>query len=228
MVANMLTIDLLKRTDLSQSLSPECLDAVYSIFAKKSFSRTFEPGEILIRKGDPFNYLLIVESGLIKSFDYTTRGELIFFYYFSQYHIAGLVSCTLGSNASSDYVANQKTTITYIPRESYLSACRLLPEFQGAVLKRVCKNAERQIEISILSRCKYAKDRLCLWLFHQYTNTRAISIPIEFTIESLSNYLGLTRTCLSKELHTLEAEGVISLSRKEIQIKDLETLKKYI
>lgn len=221
----MLTKELLKNTDLGKHLSQDCLDAVFPILVRNSFSKTFETGEIIRRRGDPAEHLMVVKDGLMKSFDYTKRGEQIFFYYFSRNQMAGLISCINNTLSQADDVAEQRTTIVYIAREDYLRACQLIPEFQGEVLRLVCRNADRQIEISILSRCKYARDRLCLWLFHQYTNTRSINIPIEFTIESLANFLGLTRACLSKELHALEAEGMIQLARKKIQIRDLNKLR---
>lgn len=171
---------------------------------------------------------MIIKNGLIKSYNFTIRGEQIFFYYFSRHQIAGLVGCINHDVSSSDNVAERETTVVFVPREDYLSACRLIPEFQTEVLNLICKNADKQIEISILSRCKYAKDRLCLWLYHQYVHTRTTNIPIEFSIASLANFLGLTRACLSKELHGLEAEGIIALSRKEILIKDLDKLERYI
>lgn len=224
----MLTKEILKNTNLGKLLSNDCLDAVFPILASNSFVKTFESGEVVLHRGDSADHIMIIKEGLVKSYDYTARGEQIFFYYFSQHQVAGLVSCINNSLYQADNVAEQKTTIIYIRRDNYMKACSLIPEFQGAVLRLICRNAEKQIEISILSRCKYAKDRLCLWLFHQYAHTRSITIPIEFTIESLANFLGLTRACLSKELHRLEADGVIALSRKKIQIKDLEALKQYI
>lgn len=224
----MLTKELLKSTRLGRRLSDDCIEAVFPILARNSFSRTYVSGETILRRGDPRDHLMIVKEGLIKSYDYTSRGEQIFFYYFSRGHVAGLVGCLNNTLSLSDNVAEQETTVVFIPRDDYERACRLIPEFQGEVLRLICQNADRQIEISILSRCKYAKDRLCMWLFHQYSHTRSINIPIEFTIESLANFLGLTRTCLSKELHALEAEGVIQLGRKKIQIIDLKKLESYV
>lgn len=224
----MLTKELLKNTDIGKRLSSDCLDAVFPILMKNSYSRTFESGEVIRHRGDPAENLMIVKDGCIKSVDYTKRGEQMFFYYFSRYEVAGLIGCINNTFSRSDNVAEQRTTIVYVPRGDYLRACALIPEFQGEVLRLICRKADKQIEISILSRCKYARDRLCLWLFHQYTHTRNINISIDFTIEALANFLGLTRACLSKELHTLESEGIIELARRKIRIKDLNKLKKYI
>lgn len=224
----LLTKELLKSTQLGKHLSTDCIDALYPILSRNSFSKTFNSGESVLRRGDPHEHLMIIKDGLIKAYNFTIRGEQIFFYYFSRHQIAGLVGCINHDLSRSDNVAERATTVIFVPREDYLSACRLIPEFQTEVLNLVCKNANRQIEISILSRCKYAKDRLCLWLYHQYTYTRATNIPIEFTITSLANFLGLTRACLSKELHGLETEGIIELSRKEILIRDLKKLEQYV
>ena len=225
----MLTKDLLKQTDFGKRLSASQLDAVFPILSKNTFSKEFKQGEIVRQFGTQQNYIMLITSGVVKSYNFTRRGERIFFYYFSTGSIIGLLSCMNSNEVSmAEDVADKDTCMIFIPKANFLEACRLIPSFESILFHMVCNLAQRQLEISILSRCKYAKDRLCLYLLHEYSVQHSTVIPFHFTIESLANYLSLTRSVLSRELHALEDEGLIEIRKKEIIIKNLEKIKEYV
>ncbi len=224
----MLTKDFFSQTDLGKLLSEHCLDAVYPVLRKNSFEKHYEPGDVVSKIGERREYIIFVKTGGVKAYTYTPHGEGIFFYYFQAKSTIGLVAAISKSIILSQDIAENSTDLIFVPRDNLMNALTLVPDFAQVVLNLVCQNANRQIEISILSRRKYAIDRICMYLYlhHRHTKNDVISIP--FTMEVMANYLGLTRSVLSKELHTLEKEGIIQLRKKEIQILDLESLESYI
>ena len=225
----MFTKNLLRQTEFGKRLSDIQLDAVYPILSRNTFSREYKQGDIVRQFGTQQNYIMLITKGVVKSYNFTRRGERIFFYYFSTGSTIGLLSCMSPTEVSmAEDIADKDTSMICIPKSNFQEACRLIPSFESILFHTVCDLAQRQIEITILSRCKYAKDRLCLYLLHEYSLHHSTVIPFHFTIESLANYLSLTRSVLSKELHSLEDEGVIELRKKEILIKDLEKLKDYV
>jgi CRP-like cAMP-binding protein len=58
------------------------------------------------------------------------------------------------------------------------------------------------------------------------TNGKEIRIPIRYTHEMLSTMTGSTREGVSRAFGCLQNEGAMELRRRQIYLKDLETLQR--
>ncbi len=220
----MFTIDLFRQCDLGINLSEESAEKVFSILSTDVREVRLRAGEIITLPGSMPLHLIIMEEGLAKSVNYSDTGDEIFFFYFKAMETIQAMSCITNSPASSYTVAYTDCKLVYIPRAKYLKAMRECPDFMWQVLSNICNRSERMIELSIASRMKKAGDRLRYYLYFQYMSGGKHIIRVPFTIETLARYLNLTRSVLSKELHSLEDQGMISLQKNLIIIKDPDSL----
>ncbi|MFR0078363.1 MAG: helix-turn-helix domain-containing protein [Blautia sp.] len=53
-------------------------------------------------------------------------------------------------------------------------------------------------------------------------------MSLNLSREEMADELNVTRPSLSRELGKMQEEGILSLSRKQIQIKDQELLEEYL
>ena len=53
-------------------------------------------------------------------------------------------------------------------------------------------------------------------------------VSLNLSREEMADELNVTRPSLSRELGKMQEEGILSLSRKQIQIKDQELLEEYL
>ena len=58
------------------------------------------------------------------------------------------------------------------------------------------------------------------------TNGKQIRIPTRYTHEILSTMIGSTREGVSRAFGRLQNEGAVELRRRQIYLKDLETLQR--
>jgi CRP-like cAMP-binding protein len=58
------------------------------------------------------------------------------------------------------------------------------------------------------------------------TNGKQIKIPTRYTHEMLSTMIGSTREGVSRAFGGLQNEGAVELRRRQIYLKDLETLQR--
>ncbi|MCR5665627.1 MAG: Crp/Fnr family transcriptional regulator [Eubacterium sp.] len=221
----MLSIEILKQNDVGATLSQECLEQVMPILDQNAFRKEVSAGETIHNVGDTIHYITILEEGSASSYCYTKKGEQILFFLFRQNESIGMLSIAGQSTYRADMVADKPGKVIYIPRENYLKAMQKSPEFLRAVLAYICAKADEQLDISILARFKYANDRICYYLYQQCMRTGDMQVPIQQSIENMANYLGLSRSVLSKGLHALEKAGVVKLETGKVIVLDLEKLK---
>jgi CRP-like cAMP-binding protein len=69
------------------------------------------------------------------------------------------------------------------------------------------------------------RQKLCNFLVNEYKVQKTKNIKLNMTKQKLSEYLGITRPSLSRELINMKELGLIDYSRSHILILDLEEIK---
>lgn len=182
-----------------------------------------QSGETIHSSGEYPQNLLIVEQGVLQSFHYTSLGEEFSASYYppgdSIFHIALLTGNPVHSYCtavcSADYVT--------IPKAAYLEAIDRFPSFQKSVLMHICITSEQLVNHFVIVQMKRPRYKICKYLLEQcIADGMAYTLP--FNTEKFAVYLHLARPTLSKELHQMEDDGLIKLSRREIQILSMQKL----
>lgn len=220
----MIAPECLRKLPFCQKLSPEELQQLCHILSRHSFQKIVCANEPLTQLGEEIRYVYLVEQGLLRSVNYTPTGEEIFFYYFTEGAMINLVNAVGGEKNFSQFISMRESCLHCIPVENLHHALRTLPNFTYEVLEYVAGRALEQVRLSVISRQKRTRERICSYLYMHYTQTREPVYRTPFTIELLAKTLNLTRSAMSKELHQLEDEGLISISKNLIHIKQPEKL----
>lgn len=220
----MITVEILKKVSLCCQLTDRDLDKLAFILSKNAFVKNVDANESLMKMGERPRYIYLLESGMVRTVNYTAAGEEIFFYYFSEGTLIGILNVIGKANNYSEYISMKKSRLYAIPAENLNCALDTLPAFTRVVLEDVSRKSIELVQLIVISRRKKTRDRICSYLYMNYAKTKETTYHTPFTIEMLAKTLNLTRSALSKELHMLENEGLISIAKNKIYLKNPEKL----
>ncbi|MGH9604890.1 MAG: Crp/Fnr family transcriptional regulator [Terracidiphilus sp.] len=199
--------------------------------AKNSRERSLTRGEILFSKGDKANGLFVVVSGMLRAFRQTRDGRE------QTMHVEG-PGATLaevpvfdGGTYPSTVQAETDSVVLFVPRQSM----RLfLTENPEAALAALAVLARRLRKVSGLAEQLALKDvaqRLAVMLAKEAVSqagelTDGISFSLPLPHQSIAARLGSVREVITRQLHKLIDDGVISARGRRITVLDAARLRK--
>ena len=220
----MLTSELLRTLSICSNLKDTELNLLCEILSKNSYKKILEPKQPLLQIGDETDMVFILENGLVRTVNYTDTGEEIFFYCFEKGRVINLLNVLSGSINTSQYIGVKRSELHCIPGENLRQALDEISGFTKQVLIDISNRSLELIQLMVISRRKKTRERILSYLCLHYQKTGNQTYDVPFTIELLARRLNLTRSALSKELHVLEKENLISISKNQIYIKEPEKL----
>lgn len=203
-------------------------------FLSKYPCQTYKKGETILLKGDEPKHLYIIESGLVKTYTITAKGDerLVSIDRRGEDFPVGY-ALHLIDKSQYFYEAFTRCTIRLVPREQYLAHLHSNVESMYkrqvnmtmlllSTLSRVHALEQSNASDKIAYTLLYLADQLGV-ILRPYTTRLKISV----TQQEIADSLGLTRETASIELRKLEMMKLIAHSRKNY-VLHIERLKKYL
>lgn len=188
----------------------------------------FERGEVLFWEGDPSAGLHVIRSGSVKLFKTSPQGRELIIKVFEEGTTFNEVPVFDYGQNPVNAAALEQSEIWVVSAEAIRSAMSKHPELCKAVILNLTENLRMLVGmVEELS-------------FFQVTNrlARLISqLPEEqlegpaqqrITQDQLAARLGTVREVVARSLRELERSGAIQVSRRQIQITDLEALSEWV
>lgn len=174
---------------------------------------TAEPGQVLVREGDPATYLINVTSGVVRLSKLLPDGrrQIVGFLFAGDF---------LGLGAGERYPFSAEAVdavgVCRFRRGAYGDLLKELPELEGALLERASDDLRAAREHMLLLGRKTALERLSSFLLDVSARASRAGgdeglIPLPMTRGEIADYLGLTIETVSRMMSRLKARGVISL-----------------
>lgn len=203
-------------------------------FLSKYPCQTYKKGETILLKGDEPRHLYIIESGLVKIYTITTKGDerLVSIERKGEDFPIGY-AFDLIEKSQYFHEAFTRCTVRLVPRDQYVAHLRANPDSMY----------ERQVRttillLSTLSRVHAleqpnAGDKVAYTLLYMADHLGVMLRPynsrlkISVTQQEIADSLGLTRETTSIELRKLEMKKLIDHSRKTY-VLHMERLQKYL
>ena len=170
-----------------------------------------QKNEILFSEGDQCQNIGLVFKGELKIVSYLEDGKEIVYNIMKEYQMFGN-NLIFSSDPTfrGDVIANSESYLYLIPKEQLLETLRENQEFLIGYLNAQ-SDFGKSLNLNIkLLTLNYAKERI---LYFLKTNQDKIEYK---SITDLAKRLFLTREVLSRTLHNLEREHVISIKDKTI------------
>ena len=122
-------------------------------------------------------------------------------------------------------ISSTNSEVMFISKEDFIKFCTHNEEFLGMFLNTLT-NKIFLLNKSITNLTfSNIRQKLCNFLVNEYKVQKTKNIKLNMTKQKLSEYLGITRPSLSRELINMKELGLIDYSRSHILILDLDEIK---
>jgi CRP/FNR family transcriptional regulator len=185
--------------------------------------RTLGKGEYLYHMGDPLSTLYIIRSGSIKTSRLTRDGRIQVI----GFHVPGEL---LGIDAigeslhPSNAIALESSTLSEIPYYWLEQLSYKTPSLQRALMQLLSREIVRDEELMVMLGRQNAEARLasCILSLVKRTNHTAADrrIRLPMSRQDLADHLGLALETVSRLFTRLQAQGILRVDNRQIQLLD--------
>lgn len=218
-------IAVLRRAGMFADLSEKEL----AFLAEHSALLKFDAGELIFSEGDPCLGLFVVQSGAVRVFKMAANGrEQILTVERSGGTVAELPVFDGGKYPASTAAA-EDSEVVFIKKEDFRALCLQHPEVALKVLKMVGKRLRGLVTIIEELSFTTVRQRLIAYLLRLAATApdseKGIAIVLPVSHQELAAELGTVRELVSRNLSRLQAEGLIKIQAREVQIPDVGMLR---
>ncbi len=219
------SLAVLKRVPIFSSLSEQ----EFSFLTSHLLQRKFSPGEIIFGEGDPCSGLYVVQSGNVRIFKSSAGGrEQVLSIEGPSSSIAELPVFD-GGNYPASAQAVSDSTLLFFSRQDFQALCLQHPEVALKVLRVVGGRLRRLVGIIEELSFTTVRHRLIALLVRLgkaegSRNGDAITLTLPVNNSELAAQIGTVRELVSRNLSRLQAEGLIQVDNRALQIPSLKRL----
>ncbi|MGY2849094.1 CRP/FNR family cyclic AMP-dependent transcriptional regulator [Bradyrhizobium sp. USDA 4509] len=193
---------------------------------------SYKRGETLFRQGDPHNGIVVIETGLVRSFYTAPGGREITLAYWLPGNFVGGPEVFGGGVHMWSAVAAKQSVVTYLPGSDIRDLTRELPDFAVAIIDALSFKARCYSSLAQMLGTRSLSQRLAHVLLHLaqtygFDETEAdggILIAAAFTHAEIANLIGATRQWVTISLNRLQKSGVLRQKRGLLVIRRTDLL----
>lgn len=215
---------ILKSKSVLSSLPDDALD----LLVKRARVTRFSKGEMLYRRGDDGDSLMVVLAGRIKISNITDDAREVVLNFLGPGDLNGEIAVLDGKGRSADATALEPTEVAVIYRRDILPVLEKYPQAMLGiigVLAEKLRMASAMVEHGLLQMAgKAARGLLRLAEQHGRETKDGTLVALKLSQKDLGSYLGLSRENTSRELGRLKDAGLIRVDGGEIVILDADGL----
>ena len=188
------------------------------------FERRHEPGQVLIRQGDPGAYVLALLAGRVKVVWTSADGDDVVLAIRAAGDIIGEMAILGVADRSATAIAIDSCTARVIPADRFRQLMRspaLQNEFLRHAMARLREGEELRAELATLA----AGPRLARTLLQFVPAGFGPPVDVALSQSELARAAGLSRSTVAAQLGRLRNQGAIDTGRGHVVITDLDRLR---
>ena len=214
---------ILKNCSWMRSLPQNALDDLLASSAWRTFAR----GEVLFHEGDKIIHGLLLESGRLEVFRYTTEGNEKIFGYIQNKEFLALPAVFMKHGRYPMSVrALEDGRALAVPKHAIHQMCLQYPEVTFQLLSNVCNHLYEMVNRVDWLTSSSTSERLAeylLKLHKQNTEKKAITLPMNRV--QLATYLGVRHETLIRLISAWQKKQYIHVDKNEVQILNPDVLR---
>ena len=192
-------------------------------------TRSYKKGEILARQGDVCNRLVILTKGSVRGEMIDYSGRLIKVEDITAPKaIAPLFLFGEQNRYPVEVTANEPTEVIELPKPSVLSLFRKNEQFLENYMNLSANYARTLSDKLFFMSFKTIRQKLASYLLRLYKQQQQTHITLDRSQQELSDYFGVSRPSLARELAHMQEVGLLIADRKHITILQKEELVRLI
>lgn len=215
----------LKRSDLFRQLAPGELAEL----ELRCRSRTFPAKSPIYLPADEADAVLLLARGKAKICHLTPDGKQAILAFIEPGELFGELALVQPSEREEYAEATESALVILIPREEMERLMERHPRLSLGITKLISlrrQRIERRLKYLLFRSNRERLVHLLLELAEQYgtPQSEGLGLRVKLSHQDLANVIGSTRETVTVVLGELQAEGLVSLGRKKIVIRDLSAL----
>ena len=220
-------IPALVNNPLFRGITPERL---FADLEEISFhTRSYKKGEILAQQGAVCNRLVILTKGSVRGEMIDYSGRLIKVEDIAAPRaIAPLFLFGEENRYPVEVTANEPTEVIELPKSSVLSLFRKNEQFLENYMNLSANYARTLSDKHFFMSFKTIRQKLASYLLRLYKQQQQTHITLDRSQQELSDYFGVSRPSLARELAHMQEDGLLIADRKHITILQKEQLVRLI
>ena len=220
-------IPALVNNPLFRGITPERL---FADLEEISFhTRSYKKGEILAQQGAVCNRLVILTKGSVRGEMIDYSGRLIKVEDIAAPRaIAPLFLFGEENRYPVEVTANEPTEVIELPKSSVLSLFRKNEQFLENYMNLSANYARTLSDKLFFMSFKTIRQKLASYLLRLYKQQQQTHINLDRSQQELSDYFGVSRPSLARELAHMQEDGLLIADRKHITILQKEQLVRLI
>ena len=220
-------IPALVNNPLFRGITPERL---FADLEEISFhTRSYKKGEILAQPGAVCNRLVILTKGSVRGEMIDYSGRLIKVEDIAAPRaIAPLFLFGEENRYPVEVTANEPTEVIELPKSSVLSLFRKNEQFLENYMNLSANYARTLSDKLFFMSFKTIRQKLASYLLRLYKQQQQTHITLDRSQQELSDYFGVSRPSLARELAHMQEDGLLIVDRKHITILQKEELVRLI
>ena len=220
-------IPVLINNPLFRGITPEKLSA--NLEEISFHTRSYKQGEILARQGDVCNRLVILTKGSVRGEMIDYSGRLIKVEDIAAPRaIAPLFLFGEENRYPVEVTANEPTEVIEIPKTSVLELFRKNEQFLENYMNLSANYARTLSDKLFFMSFKTIRQKIASYLLRLYKQQQQLHITLDRSQQELSDYFGVSRPSLARELAHMQEDGLLTADRKQITILQKEELVRLI
>lgn len=220
-------IPVLINNPLFRGITPERLFA--DLEEIRFHTRSYKKGEILAQQGAVCNRLVILTKGSVRGEMIDYSGRLIKVEDIAAPRaIAPLFLFGEENRYPVEVTANDPTEVIELPKSSVLSLFRKNEQFLENYMNLSANYARTLSDKLFFMSFKTIRQKLASYLLRLYKQQQQTHITLDRSQQELSDYFGVSRPSLARELAHMQEDGLLIADRKHITILQKEELVRLI
>ena len=188
-------------------------------------THSYRKGEILARQGDVCNRLVILTKGSVRGEMIDYSGRLIKVEDIAAPRaLAPLFLFGEENRFPVEVTANEPTEVIEIPKASVLELFRRNEQFLENYMNLSANYARTLSDKLFFMSFKTIRQKIASYLLRLYKQQQQLQITLDRSQQELSDYFGVSRPSLARELSHMQEDGMIIADRKQITILQKEWL----
>ena len=206
------------------------LERLFADLEEISFhTRSYKKGEILAQQGAVCNRLVILTKGSVRGEMIDYSGRLIKVEDIAAPRaIAPLFLFGEENRYPVEVTANEPTEVIELPKSSVLSLFRKNEQFLENYMNLSANYARNLSDKLFFMSFKTIRQKLASYLLRLYKQQQQTHITLDRSQQELSDYFGVSRPSLARELAHMQEDGLLIADRKHITILQKEELVRLI
>lgn len=212
------------------SLFERLTDAEAERLNRRALVRRFRKKAVIYAPAEPGQTALVLASGRVKIHDLTPEGRETILAFIEQGELFGELAALDGQPRREFAEAAEDSEVLAIPREDFLELLERRADLALSVTKLVGLRRQRieaRLRNILFLPSRPRLVRLLLELVETHGARAGFRYTIRFPLshQDLASLIGVTRETVTLTLGQLQDEGLVSVERQRVIVRDLKRLR---